>query len=325
MAVNKCRNFLRIFQRRSLLSSSSGINCILVNNLSKASSSVDCKGSIRNIGTANVGENPESADTTTATSAGSGYSNNKEEEEHEIYEESIRTKILQAALPFVHNYGWSKDAISAGAESLGYPGIVHGMFPRGGAELVQHFYCTSNQQLVEKLKTELESEDDANIIVQQEGQGPSGLKTPLKKRKEPKVVIAYAVETRLRMIEPYLSNWPQALAIMTLPPNVPTSLANLLTLVDDIWYYAGDRSVDFNWYTRRVALAGIYKMTELYMIQDGSPDHENTWTFLNRRLDEATQLHSLFVQSESAAQFAKDIASSTFITARNMLGLNWNR
>lgn len=66
----------------------------------------------------------------------------------------------------------------------------------------------------------------------------------IRKPKDPKIVIAYAVETRLRMIEPYLSHWPQALAIMTLPPNVPTSLANLLTLVDDIWYYAGDRSVD---------------------------------------------------------------------------------
>lgn len=46
------------------------------------------------------------------------------------------------------------------------------------------------------------------------------------------------------MTVPYLSKWPQALAIMSLPPNVPTSLASLLTMVDDICYYAGDRSVD---------------------------------------------------------------------------------
>lgn len=53
-----------------------------------------------------------------------------------------------------------------------------------------------------------------------------------------------AVETRLRMVIPYKKTWPQALALMSLPPNVPKSLANLLTLVDDICYYAGDRSVD---------------------------------------------------------------------------------
>lgn len=53
-----------------------------------------------------------------------------------------------------------------------------------------------------------------------------------------------AVQERLRMIIPYKSKWPQALGIMSLPPNVPNALAALLTMVDDICYYAGDRSVD---------------------------------------------------------------------------------
>lgn len=34
-------------------------------------------------------------------------------EQHK-YEENIRHKILEAALPFVHEFGWSKNAISAG-------------------------------------------------------------------------------------------------------------------------------------------------------------------------------------------------------------------
>jgi ubiquinone biosynthesis protein COQ9 len=53
------------------------------------------------------------------------------------------------------------------------------------------------------------------------------------------------------MITPYISKWPQALAIMTLPANVPPALANLLTLVDDICYYAGDRSVDVSYDTAK--------------------------------------------------------------------------
>ena len=53
-----------------------------------------------------------------------------------------------------------------------------------------------------------------------------------------------AIETRLRMIIPYIDKWPQALATLTLSRAVPTALSNLLTLVDDICYYAGDRSVD---------------------------------------------------------------------------------
>lgn len=70
----------------------------------------------------------------------------------ENYEEDIKTKILAAALPFVLELGWSKDAISAGAKTVGYPGITHGLFPNGGADLIHYFQKTSNLQLVEILK-----------------------------------------------------------------------------------------------------------------------------------------------------------------------------
>jgi len=67
--------------------------------------------------------------------------------------------------------------------------------------------------------------------------------SPSNKRK-PEQQVRDAIETRLRMVISYKKTWPQAMALMSLPPNVPTALANLLTLVDDICYYAGDRSVD---------------------------------------------------------------------------------
>ena len=46
------------------------------------------------------------------------------------------------------------------------------------------------------------------------------------------------------MLGPYLSRWPEALGLLALPHNAPTSLANFGTLLDDIWYHAGDRSSD---------------------------------------------------------------------------------
>lgn len=49
---------------------------------------------------------------------------------------------------------------------------------------------------------------------------------------------------RLQMLIPYINKWPQAIAIMSSPPNVPVALANLLALSDDICYYAGDQSTD---------------------------------------------------------------------------------
>lgn len=118
-----------------------------------------------------------------------------------------------------------------GAESIGYPGVIHGLFPNGGAALVLYFYSMSNHKLNQMLEKE-------TLAIKVDPSSP---------RKAPEQQIRDAVEMRLRMVIPYKKTWPQALAIMTLPPNVPTALANLLTLVDDICYYAGDRSVDVSY------------------------------------------------------------------------------
>lgn len=221
------------------------------------------------------------------------------------YESEIKTKILREALKFVPEKGWSKDAISAGANVAGYPGIVHGLFPGAGADLINFFQSDSNKQLVEILK-KFQKDPELQSI-------------------SPAQFVEKAIQKKLLMIVPYKKKWPQAIAIMSLPPNVPTSLASLLTLVDDVCYYAGDRSVDFNWYARRIGLAGIYKASELYLIQDSSPEQVKTFEFLNKRLSEAVVLHDLICKKESTNPGAKDSIVSAFVTARNILGLNWNR
>ncbi|KAG5893788.1 hypothetical protein JTB14_005453 [Gonioctena quinquepunctata] len=232
-------------------------------------------------------------------------SSTSQQENGKSYDDDIKNKILAASLPFVPELGWSKDAISKGAQCAGYPGVSHGMFSRGGAELLHFFQTSSNSKLVETLK-KLQDENKEHPIL-------------------PGHFAEKAIQARLKMMAPYIKKWPQAIAIMSLPPNVPNSLATLLTMVDDICYYAGDRSVDFNWYLRRLGIAGVYKATELYMMQDKSEEFQATWTFLNRRLVEAVQLHDLLSKSEVTSQAAKDTAQSVFITARNILGLNWNR
>ncbi|XP_017885913.1 ubiquinone biosynthesis protein COQ9, mitochondrial isoform X2 [Ceratina calcarata] len=233
----------------------------------------------------------------------------------EEYEKNIKSKILDASLNYVHDLGWSQKAISAGAESIGYPGVIHGLFPNRGADLVQYFYLTCNKELNKILKEESLANEES----------------PNKVKKALEFQVRDAVETRLRMVIPFKKTWPQALALMALPPNVPMSLANLLTLVDDICYYAGDRSVDINWYTRRVVLAGIYKTTELYMLQDNSEDHNRTWNFLERRIKDATQIHAILVATsdmptpDQALIRANEAAGAAFVTARNILGINWHR
>ena len=63
---------------------------------------------------------------------------------------------------------------------------------------------------------------------------------------------------------PSLSLFPKAMALKAFPVNAPTALENLGLLVDNMWYYAGDRSTDFSWYTKRGLLATIYTSTGIY-------------------------------------------------------------
>lgn len=69
-----------------------------------------------------------------------------------------------------------------------------------------------------------------------------------------------------------------------------------------------------------MVLAGIYKTTELYMLQDNSQDHKATWKFLERRIGEAVKLHSvLSVTSDmpppnQAINCATEAATAAFVT-----------
>lgn len=156
-------------------------------------------------------------------------STNGNDEDHEKIQ-LIRTRILDAALPFVNKHGWSREAIVCGAESINYPSVVHGMFPNGNIELIHHFYTKCNRALIDLLQEQLKENEKNN------GNGTHHV--------NPVEFSTNAIRQRLQMIVPYADTWPQAMAIMTLPKNAPTSLAQLLTLVDDICYLAGDRSVD---------------------------------------------------------------------------------
>jgi len=221
-------------------------------------------------------------------------------------ERAIKQSILQAALTHVAADGWSKEALVAGCEDLGLDGMAHGIFTRGPAELIDHYNSECNKQLITYME---------QVIAER---GENSPETPAK-------FALKAVKYRFKLLEPYKTHWPQACAIMTMPPNVPTALSNLLTMVDDICYYAGDRSVDFNWYTRRIGLASIYKATELFWLQDRSPDHEKTWAFLEHRINDATKIQDILSQSGFMSQNIADAGKSIFDTARNILGLNFNR
>ncbi|KAE8609286.1 hypothetical protein XENTR_v10011765 [Xenopus tropicalis] len=205
-------------------------------------------------------------------------------EESEGYEseEQLQQRILSAALQFVPDFGWSADAIAEGAKSLDMSAAAAGMFEDGGSELVLHFVTQCNSQLTELL------EEEQKLV-----------QLGTSEKKPTTQFLRDAVEARLRMHIPYIEQWPQALGMLLLPRNIPSSLKLLTAMVDDIWHYAGDQSTDVSWYTRRAVLTGIYNTTELVMLQDSSPDFEDTWKFLENRISEAMTMGTSVKQVEN--------------------------
>lgn len=77
---------------------------------------------------------------------------------------------------------------------------------------------------------------------------------------------------------------------MALPSNLPTSLNELASLSDEIWFFSGDTSVDTSWYTKRASLSTIYAATDLYMTADKSEGFQDTKEFLDRRFEDSFKI-----------------------------------
>ncbi|XP_029009603.1 ubiquinone biosynthesis protein COQ9, mitochondrial [Betta splendens] len=228
-------------------------------------------------------------------------------EEYET-EEQLQARILTSALEFVPLHGWTMEAIAAGAEKLGLSTASTGMFDNGAGDLVLHFIAHCNSRLTE-------------ILAEQHKQVQLGQAEPQKTAD----FLRVAIETRLRMYIPYIDTWPKAMSLLLLPHNIPDSLKHLSTLVDDIWYYAGDRSTDMNWYTKRAALMGIYNTTELVILQDSSPDFQDTWNFLDNRIQDVVNMASTAKQVQSTSEAVVQGLMGAAITLKNLTGMNQRR
>lgn len=225
----------------------------------------------------------------------------KDEEEpyvDEYDEEDIKHGILEAALELVAIHGWTKSAIVAAAESYGYPGVAHGMFPGGAADLANYYYAKCNSEL----RAELEAESGNEIPSQT-------------------AFVRDAMFRRLKMTLKVKDSWPEAMAALaSSPEGIKGALDNLSTLCDDIWHYAGDKSTDTNWYTKRALLAAVYKATEFYMMQDNSTDNQATWDFLDRRLSGAVELGTAFRQQRQSMENVVGSLFSAASTVANLMG-----
>lgn len=59
----------------------------------------------------------------------------------------------------------------------------------------------------------------------------------------------------------------------------------LFKIADEIWFLSGDKSTDYNYYTKRIILMKVYALTFSFFIFDNSKNLDRTRNFLDREID----------------------------------------
>ncbi|OCK81226.1 ubiquinone biosynthesis protein COQ9 [Lepidopterella palustris CBS 459.81] len=182
--------------------------------------------------------------------------------------------ILSSALQHVPAYGFTSTALKLGARDAGYLDVSTNLLPRGVFDLVNYHLVTERLSLKDRVQFPLQGDGGAGDL------GRIGVGEKVR-------TLALA---RLRANGRVIGRWQEALAIMAQPTHLPASIAELARLSDEIWFLAGDTSVDTSWYTKRASLSAIYSAAEVFMTQDTSSDFVDTERFLVERLEDVERV-----------------------------------
>ncbi len=176
--------------------------------------------------------------------------------------DELRDRVLLGMLPHVPFDGWTERALRAGARDAGLA-AEDGLrvFPTGMLEVAEYFCDFGDRRMIE----ELAKRDAAGLRVRER--------------------IAAAVRCRLEGVADHREAVRRALSFLALPQNAGAATRCTYRTVNAMWYAAGDTATDFNFYTKRALLAGVYAATALYWLTDGSPENADTWAFLDRRIN----------------------------------------
>lgn len=190
-----------------------------------------------------------------------------------------RDRLADAVAAEAAFEGWTRAGLRAAARGLDLPaGEADRLFPGGPIQVLTHLSERADLRTVRDMETE----------------GVGSLK--IRDR------IRSAVRFRLERHAGQREAVRRALAVLSLPFNAGLALKLLYKTVDAMWYAAGDTSTDFNFYTKRATLAGVYSSTLLYWLNDRSEGSTATWAFLDRRIDDVMKIEKLKSQVRSWTQ-----------------------
>ncbi len=158
--------------------------------------------------------------------------------------------------------GWSDDARDMAADGAGIDRDVARLaFPDGAVDMIDAWFAAIDRQMAAAL--------------------PSDALAAMKIRAR----ISALVEARLDAVAINRESLRRALTILALPQNVVRAARLGWRTVDLMWRMAGDTATDYNHYTKRTILLGVYGATITVFLDDDSESHADTSAFLSRRID----------------------------------------
>ena len=157
--------------------------------------------------------------------------------------------------------GWTQTAVNSAAAQLGIdPAQARLAFPKDAPHMIEAWIDGVDAAMADKFTPD--------II--------AGMKV----RDRIRSMILY----RLDVTTPAREAVRKALAILAMPQNLALGLRTGWRSADLMWRLAGDTATDYNHYTKRLTLSGVYTSTLLAWLDDDSEEFVDTAAFLDRRL-----------------------------------------
>ena len=158
--------------------------------------------------------------------------------------------------------GWSDEAVASAAGQAGVdPDVAAYAFKGGAMDMIAAW--------IAYVDARMEDAFDADTLAAM----------PVRER------IRSLVWFRLESVADGQESLRRAIAIMAMPQNTRRALKLGWSSADAMWRLAGDTSVDYNYYSKRAILAGIYAATLAVFVDDKSEGKAETLAFLGRRIE----------------------------------------
>lgn len=187
--------------------------------------------------------------------------------------DELRVALAPAVADAAIFDGWSEAAVRSAAEAEGVdPDVAALAYPGGAMDMIGAW---------------IESVDAAMAAA-----------LPIERLGEMKIRerIRSLVQARLDAMAGREEALRRAMAVMAMPQNAPRALRLGWRSADVMWRRAGDTATDYNHYTKRAMLAGVYGATLAVFVDDESEGKAETRAFLDRRIDNVMQIEKAKAQ-----------------------------